>query len=402
MVCISCLLTSRRLDDPFDAQSLVAIGHGLCSSVYKAPTTRMQLAEDEGGEHGCVCIKQVDVDVQSAPHNVVHEMELLRQVRHTNLGALLAAFTDSPDSFTTIYNLVMPLYPIHLTEILNSPCMRPSSTLLRESAGDTDAMWLHVLGSHTYATLVHACIKQLVEAVAYLHAHGIAHRDIKPMNVLFGKDGTLKLIDLGVAWNVGMFEKAPFGDSQGTDRAHISDVGSGAFRAPELLFAPHNGYDAFAADMWSLGTLIANFFTALHEEHPQTPTMDYLPWERELFPDRPTLPRPHVFRRATLFDASSGDITLACDIFQVCGLPASVEAWPEAENFQPPLNEFPFMHGAPRVSMWERLPNWTEMVAADPSEAAQALHVFVQRTLPDLVQLSASRRPRADAVATQL
>ena len=213
----------------------------------------------------------------------------------------------------------------------------------------------------------------------------------------------LKLIDLGVAWEVNMRETPPYGllTSDGClDRAYISDVGSGAFRAPELLFAPQNGYDAFKADIWSLGTVMAGFFTVLREE--ETPSMDYMPWERELFPSRPKRARPRIYHRSTLFDSSSGDITLACDIFKVCGLPSSASDWPEAEHFQPPLEEFPFMHGAPRESLHERLPNWAQLSILDTSPAAQTLEVFVQKTLPTLMQLSASKRPSIDYLVTQL
>jgi len=38
---------------------------------------------------------------------------------------------------------------------------------------------------------------QLVEAVDYLHAHGVCHRDLKPENIIVGSDGRLHIIDFG-------------------------------------------------------------------------------------------------------------------------------------------------------------------------------------------------------------
>jgi serine/threonine-protein kinase len=40
---------------------------------------------------------------------------------------------------------------------------------------------------------------QLCEALVYLHAHGIAHRDLKPDNVIVAAGGVVKLLDFGIA-----------------------------------------------------------------------------------------------------------------------------------------------------------------------------------------------------------
>ncbi|MEL6342895.1 MAG: serine/threonine-protein kinase [Myxococcota bacterium] len=67
---------------------------------------------------------------------------------------------------------------------------------------------------------VRSTVKDVLEGLAWAHAHGVLHRDIKPSNVLGSGDGRWALADFGIA-------RLP----QGADP--LSGWGSPEFMAPE-------------------------------------------------------------------------------------------------------------------------------------------------------------------------
>lgn len=92
-------------------------------------------------------------------------------------------------------------------------------------------------------------LRQLLQALEYLHAHGIAHRDVKLENVMFSDSGKLKLIDFGLC-----FWRRPGGDLY--SRQHC---GTPQYAAPEIMgkspYIPESG------DMWSCGVVLYAMLT---------------------------------------------------------------------------------------------------------------------------------------------
>ncbi|RLN49112.1 hypothetical protein BBJ29_010084 [Phytophthora kernoviae] len=82
--------------------------------------------------------------------------------------------------------------------------------------------------------------RQCVRGVNFLHSHGIAHRDLSLENVFYCR-GVCKVGDFGLSTDSPV-------------RASGESVGKPYYMAPEVVSC--KGYDAFAADMWSLGIML--------------------------------------------------------------------------------------------------------------------------------------------------
>jgi serine/threonine protein kinase len=85
-------------------------------------------------------------------------------------------------------------------------------------------------------------IREVLEALQYIHAQGIAHRDIKLENIFISDQCHVKIGDFGL------------GKSVGDDGLCATSCGSPYYASPECLSG--NSYNAKKSDLWSCGVAL--------------------------------------------------------------------------------------------------------------------------------------------------
>ncbi|TNN08600.1 cGMP-dependent protein kinase, isozyme 1 isoform 1 [Schistosoma japonicum] len=105
------------------------------------------------------------------------------------------------------------------------------------------------------------CMACCIEALDYLHRHGIVYRDLKPENMLVTSKGYIKLCDFGFAKYIGIGQKT------------WTFCGTPEYVAPEVIL--NQGHD-FAADYWSLGILTFELLTGAPPFQASEPIKIYM------------------------------------------------------------------------------------------------------------------------------
>ena len=153
------------------------------------------------------------------PHDSAREARILGALHNDHVVPLLDVFQQAGGRLV----LVFPFLPYGLQSLLDK------GRLQQDQAQ-----------SH---------LRDLFGGLAYLHAAGIIHRDVKPSNILLKTpSGPAFLADFGIAWSqVDVASEPP--------EAKITDVGTTSYRPPELLFG--NRKYGCSLDLWAAGCVVA-------------------------------------------------------------------------------------------------------------------------------------------------
>jgi formylglycine-generating enzyme required for sulfatase activity/predicted Ser/Thr protein kinase len=84
-------------------------------------------------------------------------------------------------------------------------------------------------------------IEDLCAGLAHAHARGIVHRDIKPANLMVGTDGTLRILDFGIA------------RCMDASRASFTTVGTPGYMSPEQILADKTDH---RSDLFGVGLVM--------------------------------------------------------------------------------------------------------------------------------------------------
>lgn len=171
------------------------------------------------------CYRLSDLD-ELTLHQMQREVLVHSSVQHPNIIKLLVVFQDNDF-------LVM--------------------VLEYAACGDVNELAGKAGGRLVEAVLKEKVMLPLLRSLSYLHLHGIVHRDIKPGNLLFSQDGTLKLCDFGVAINL-------------EEEDAVTCAGTRSYMAPEVIRCPPKNHPldnkhctdlhyGFEVDIWSVGVL---------------------------------------------------------------------------------------------------------------------------------------------------
>jgi len=167
-------------------------------------------------------------------------LKVLHQVADSSTGKIL-------DRFLREYELIARLDHPNVVRIHDFGVADDHAYIAMEYCGGGSLKRRIGAGMDRYEA--YRLMRDIAGALGVLHAAGILHRDLKPTNVLFRDDGSLALIDFGLAKQVAL-------------QAEVT--GAGAIFGTPYYMSPEQGHGEAVdvrGDIYSLGVIFFEMLT---------------------------------------------------------------------------------------------------------------------------------------------
>ena len=169
-------------------------------------------------------------------------MKILRQEIVLNKKAL--------ERFMEEYSMVERLQSRHVARIIGHGAHQNNVYLVMEffEGGDLSK---RLAGKPVPPPEALKLFRELMFALGDIHEKGILHRDLKPQNLMFRRDGSLAIVDFGIAKDISAADRTGAGEVLGTPRYMSPEQVQG--RALDLR-----------TDIYSAGVLLYQMLTGRH------------------------------------------------------------------------------------------------------------------------------------------
>lgn len=222
-----CMKTNQQKYTPEDFKNIHVIGKGSYGKVYLVRKILKQEdngdtgdEETEGGLYAMKVLKKAELRARKQVEHTKSERRILEKIRHPFVVGLHWAFQTSDKLY-----FVLDYWP----------------------GGELFFYIQHFQSFPENIARFYAA--NILLGLEELHKNNIVYRDLKPENVLIGKDGYAKITDFGLSKE----------NIQGNQQAN-SFWGTPEYLAPETLLRKGTGK---AADWWSFGAIVYEMMTGL-------------------------------------------------------------------------------------------------------------------------------------------
>lgn len=157
--------------------------------------------------------------------------------------------------FMEEYDMVERIQSRHVARIFNHGISEEHAYLVMEffEGGDLNK---RLAGKALRADEALRLFRELMLALGDIHEKGILHRDLKPQNLMFREDGSLALVDFGIAKNIDAIDRTSQGEILGTPRymspeqvqGRVLDLRTDIYSAGVLLYQMLTGQHMFEGE----------------------------------------------------------------------------------------------------------------------------------------------------------